>query len=121
MLYSVLPKSSLHVIDCFYGESVAINMNYDHDTGFRTGVSERENHSDKMKKYISEYVLGSNIVHINQGIPEQQIPKTVVELQAKLAIIGNTKGDGLLSRAFGDTTQLLTDCLVCDILIMKTA
>jgi nucleotide-binding universal stress UspA family protein len=117
----ILPllQSELHLIDCYCGESVAMDINYDHDSGFKVEVSEQQKHSQKMTHYINQHALNNDHVHINIGLPDHEILRTVNQIEARLTIIGNNKGDGILSRTFGDTTQLLTDNLPCDVLVIK--
>lgn len=114
-----LKYAELHILDCYYGESASIAINYDVDTGFRTDVSVQQRHRDTIKKYVAVHPNANGIVHLNESIPDDDIPHTASELHVGLTIIGNGKSDSFFKRALGDTTQFLTDNIASDILVVK--
>lgn len=114
-----LINAELHVVDCYYGEIGSMITKYSNKSGFKKVSSIKERHLKKLKSYIDEYGISENAVHLTEGIPDEQIPRTAGKLKAELTIIGNNADSNFLDRAFGDTAKELTDNMPCDILVLK--
>ena len=114
-----LKSAELHILDCYYGESASIAINYDADSGFREGVSVKRQHMKTINKYVAAHANINGTVHLNESMPDDDIPQTADELHVGLTIIGNCKHDHFFNRMLGDSSQFLTDKISSDILVIK--
>jgi len=114
-----MKSAELHILDCYYGESTSIAINYDVDGGFREDVSVKRQHLDTINRYVAAHASVDGIIHLNESMPDDDIPHTANVLDVGLTIIGNCKHDNFFNRALGDTTQVLTDNIPSDILVIK--
>jgi len=114
-----MKSAELHILDCYYGESASIAINYDAGTGFREYESVKRQHMATIKRYVADHPGVRGVVHVNESLPDDDIPQTANALHVGLTIIGNGKNDNFFNRAMGDTTQFLTDNIPSDILVIK--
>lgn len=111
-------SAQLHVIDCYYGEIGSMRIDYNAKTGFKREASLKEQHQEMVKPFIQDYCVADDALHFLEGIPDDAIPDTALELCAELTVIGDT-GSSFSERLFGDTALRLSGKMPCDILILK--
>lgn len=109
----------LHVLDCFYGEIGTMRIDYNHKRGFKHEPTLKEQHLQTLKTYIAEYSLPDDVLHIEEGIPDEAIPNRAASLNAEVAIIGNNEDNNFIDKFLGDTAAELTKVMPCDVLILK--
>lgn len=117
-LVAQLFSAQLHVIDCYYGEIGSMRIDYNAKTGFKREASLKEQHQQMVKPFIQDYCVADDALHFLEGIPDDAIPDTALELSAELTVIGDT-GSSFTERLFGDTALRLSEKMPCDILILK--
>jgi universal stress protein E len=111
-------SAQLHVIDCYYGEIGSMRIDYNAKTGFKREASLKQQHQEMVKPVIKDYCVAEDALHFLEGIPDDAIPDTALELSAELTVIGDT-GSSFTERLFGDTALRLSEKMPCDILILK--
>ena len=75
----------------------------------------RYQHNAKFAAECSEYVPNSENQHIISGDIDHVIPKTLVQLEAGILVLGTTYRTGLM----GSTAQRLIETVDCDLLAVK--
>ncbi len=78
-----------------------------------------ELHQTKMKALLQEHPLSIDQVHIVEGIPEEQIPQTVIETDAQLVIMGTVGRTGLTAAFMGNTAERVLARLKSEVLALK--
>lgn len=116
---SGLLDAQMHVVDCFYGEIGTMRIDYNDKRGFKREATIKQQHIEKLKLYISEYALSDDVLHFEQGIPDDAIPNKAASLNAELAVIGNNEDTNFIDKIFGDTAMILAKAMPCDILVLK--
>ncbi len=109
----------LHVLDCYYGEIGTMRIDYNHERGFKHEPSLKAQHVERLKDYIHGYSLPDDVLHFEEGIPDEAIPDRAERLNAELAIIGNNEDSNFIDKFLGDTAAELTKAMPCDVLILK--
>jgi universal stress protein E len=109
----------LHIINCYCGDNYAMSLPYSDDTGFAPLDDVAQQHNVKLQGYLSQLKLPKQCIHLNEGLPDDEIPKTVQQTRSKLAIIGNNHTHDMRSILLGDTAHYLTEHMPCDVLIIK--
>lgn len=76
-------------------------------------------HLTAMKALRQKYGIDEEHTCVNEGLPEDVVPKTAKELDAGLVIIGTTGRTGLSAVFIGNTAENVIDKLNCDVLALK--
>lgn len=111
----------LHVLNCYQADDYSISLPYDNNNGFAPLPDIQQQHADKLIPYIEAHRLTADIIHLSEGMPDDEVPKAVQNYQCQLAIIGNSQPHSFSSVLFGDTAHYLTQHMPCDVLIVKLA
>lgn len=112
-------KGELHVLDCYYGEIGTMHIDFNHQRGFKHEPSLKAQHLERLKDYICGYSLPEDVLHFEEGIPDEAIPDRAEQLNAELAIIGNNEDSNFIDKFLGDTATELTKAMPCDVLVLK--
>lgn len=109
----------LHIINCYCSENFSMSLPYSDSSGFAPLPDIAQQHSDKLQSYILRHKLPPHCVHLNEGLPDDEIPGTVQRLHSRLAIIGNSHMHEISSALLGDTAHYLSEHMPCDVLVVK--
>ena len=116
---STLLSAEMHVVDCYFGEIGTMTINYNSKRGFKVEPSLQAQHLQKLKVYVQEYGLSDDVLHLEEGVPDEAIPNKASHLSAEVAVIGNNEDTNIVDKLLGDTAIELTKAMPCDILILK--
>lgn len=72
-----------------------------------------------MKAIRQRFYLGQERTHVEQGLPEQVIPKVAEEINAGVVVLGTMGRTGLSAALIGNTTERVISQLKCDLLAIK--
>lgn len=72
-----------------------------------------------MKALRQRHGIDESDTRVEQGLPEEVIPKIVDELDAGLVILGTTGRTGLSAVFIGNTAEHVIDKINCDVLALK--
>ncbi|MBV2129102.1 universal stress protein [Arsukibacterium indicum] len=111
----------LHVLNCYQADDYSMSLPYDSNLGFAPLPDIQLQHTLKLKPYIEAHHLPADIIHLSEGLPDDEVPKAVLNYQCQLAIIGNAHQHEFSSVLFGNTAQYLSRHTPCDVLIIKQA
>lgn len=109
----------MHVINCYQNEDFTISMPYDSNSGFTPLPDVQQQHNHKLAPYIDAHHLTADVIHLSEGLPDDEVPKAVQDYQCQLAIIGNSHTHHFSSVLFGDTAHYLSRHTPCDVLVVK--
>ena len=68
---------------------------------------------------LGGYSLPEDVLHFEQGLPDDAIPDRAEKLNAEVAIIGNNEDSNFIDKYLGDTATELTKAMPCDVLVLK--
>jgi|GEM_PF-1362938 nucleotide-binding universal stress UspA family protein len=116
---SCYSEHELHVINCYCSDNFTMSLPYNESSGFVPLPDVAQQHQHKLQSYIHSHQLPPHCVHLNEGLPDDEIPRTVTELHSQLAIIGNSHMHDISSALLGDTAHYLSEHTPCDVLVVK--
>lgn len=76
-------------------------------------------HLTAMKALRQKYSIDEEHTRVNEGLPEDVIPKAAKELDVGLVILGTTGRTGLSAVFIGNTAENVIDKINCDVLALK--
>lgn len=76
-------------------------------------------HLTAMKALRQKYGIDEEHTRVNEGLPEDVIPKAAKELDVGLVILGTTGRTGLSAVFIGNTAENVIDKINCDVLALK--
>ena len=111
----------LHVINCYTNDDLSMSLPYHSDTGFEPLADIQQQHCAKITPLLKQHRLERAHLHLSEGLPDDEIPRTAHQLHSDVAVIGNNHMHSLGSVLWGDTAHYLTEHTPCDVLIVKPA
>lgn len=81
--------------------------------------SVRGYHLKSMKALRQKYLIPDEQTIVEQGLPQDVIPKAVEDLHAGLVILGTSGRTGLSAVFLGNTAENIIDKINCDVLALK--
>lgn len=109
----------LHVLSCYCPDDISMSFPYDNEQGFKPLSNVAQRHNDLLQQYLERHHLPVEQLHINEGLPDDVIPETALQLHSRLAIIGNYHLHDASSLLLGNTAHYLSQHTPCDVLIVK--
>lgn len=79
----------------------------------------RGHHLKMMKSLRQQYSISEEFTVVEQGLPEDVIPKVTDDVGAGLVILGTTGRTGLSAVFIGNTAENVIDKINCDVLALK--
>ncbi|MEH8015732.1 universal stress protein [Rheinheimera muenzenbergensis] len=112
-------SDQLHIINCYCNDNYSMSLPYNQQQGFLPLPDIAAEHQQKLMPYLQQHQLPATCLHLSEGLPDDEIPRTATELHSQLAIIGNSHMSNMLSAVLGDTAHYLCQHTPCDVLIVK--
>lgn len=112
-------NQQLHVLNCYQAEDYSMSLPYDSDKGFEPLPNVQLEHASKLAPLMTEHQLPAYVVHISEGLPDDEVPRAVANYHCQLAIIGKSHAGHISSVLFGDTAHYLSEHTPCDVLVVK--
>ncbi|GAA0539075.1 universal stress protein UspE [Rheinheimera aquimaris] len=112
-------EQQLHVINCYSAQHCTMSLPYSSQSGFEPLPDIAKQHSDKLQHVTRRCGIPADCLHLQDGLPDDEIPKTVQSLHSQLAIIGNNHMHDISSALLGDTAHYLSQHMPCDVLVIK--
>lgn len=72
-----------------------------------------------MKAVRQKFSIGEELTHVEQGLPEQVIPRVADEINAGVVVLGTVGRTGFSAAFIGNTTERVIGNLKCDLLAIK--
>lgn len=117
--FAKLLNSNVHLVNSYPGTPVNIAIEIPE---FDPGVyneSVKEHHQQAMARHAQQHNIGIQQCHIEEGLPEEVIPRMAEELDAELVVIGTVGRQGISGVLIGNTAEHVIDKLNCDVLAIK--
>ncbi|OBT12180.1 universal stress protein UspE [Vibrio sp. UCD-FRSSP16_10] len=81
--------------------------------------SVRGHHLTEMKALRQQYSIPEELTVVEQGLPQDVIPKVAKEIGAGLVVVGTSGRTGLSAVFLGNTAENIIDHINCDVLALK--
>lgn len=78
-------------------------------------------HQESMQKHAAQFGVDTDKCFIQEGLPEDVLPKVAKQIDAELVIIGTVGRQGISAALIGNTAEHVIDALDCDVLALKPA
>lgn len=111
-----LMTSETHLVNCYLKE---LSISCATSTNNHEVVDEYKQHLSQLTVSGSPYGVDKDHLHIEQGFPEDVLPKQAAKYQANLVVLGSGEHEGMLSGIKGHTIDFVINQLNCDLLALK--
>ncbi len=109
----------VHLVNAYPGTPIHVAIEIPEFNPAEYNDSMRHHHIDAVKLLASTHGIASENCHVQEGMPEDIIPKVAKEIDAEIVIIGTIGRTGLSAAIIGNTAEHVIDKLDCDILALK--
>lgn len=116
---ATLLHSNVHLVNSYPGTPTNVLMevpNFDPDIYNETL---KQHHKNSMRDHAMEFYISDKACHLQEGLPEDVIPKVAAAIDAELVIIGTIGRQGISAALIGNTAEHIIDMLNCDVLALK--
>jgi universal stress protein E len=117
--FAKLLKSDVHLVNSYPGTPTNIVIEIPEFDPTQYNQNVRQHHVDAMYKHASRHHIDQQRCHIEEGLPEDVIPKYAEQLDAELVVLGTVGRQGISAALIGNTAEHVIDKLDCDVLAIK--
>jgi universal stress protein E len=118
---AALLNGKVQLVNAFPGTPVNIAIEIPEFNPQEYNQTMKTHHLDAVQKLALEFELPSVQTHVQEGMPEDVIPKLAKQLDAEMVVIGTIGRTGLSAAIIGNTAEHVIDRLDCDVLAVKPA
>lgn len=109
----------VHLVNAYPGTPIHVAIEIPEFNPTEYNDSMRHHHQDAVKELADLHGIATEFCHVQEGMPEDVIPKVAKEIDAEIVIIGTIGRTGLSAAIIGNTAEHVIDRLDCDILALK--
>lgn len=118
---AALLNGKVQLVNAFPGTPVNIAIEIPEFNPQEYNQTMKTHHLDSVQKLALEFDLPAQQTHVQEGMPEDVIPKLAQQLDAEMVVIGTIGRTGLSAAIIGNTAEHVIDRLDCDVLAVKPA
>lgn len=119
--FANLLKSSVHLVNAFPGSPTNIVIEIPEFDPVHYTKNIKHHHTQALQELANRHHIVDNNCHLDQGLPEDVIPKYAENLDAELVVLGTVGRQGISAALIGNTAEHVIDKLDCDVLAIKPA
>ncbi len=112
-------NAKVHLVNAYPGTPIHVAIEIPEFNPVEYNDSMRHHHVDAANALAGQFDLTAGSVHVQEGMPEDVIPRVAKELDAEMVIIGTIGRTGLSAAIIGNTAEHVIDRLDCDVLALK--
>ena len=112
-------NSEVHLVNAYPGTPVHVAIEIPEFNPAEYNDSMKHHHNAAVSKLAAEYNIPLSCTHVQEGMPEDVIPRVASAIDAEMVVIGTIGRTGLSAAIIGNTAEHVIDRLDCDVLAMK--
>ncbi|TXH98499.1 MAG: universal stress protein UspE [Rheinheimera sp.] len=113
-------NAKVHLVNAYPGTPIHVAIEIPEFNPVEYNNSMRHHHVEAANALAGQFDISSDAVHVQEGMPEDVIPRIAKELDAEMVLIGTIGRTGLSAAIIGNTAEHVIDRLGCDVLALKT-
>ncbi|MDU0355088.1 universal stress protein UspE [Paraglaciecola aquimarina] len=117
--FANLLDANLHLVNSFSGTPANIVIEIPEFNPSHYDDMAKNHHQEYMREHASTHNIEEAFCHVEQGLPEDIIPKYAKQLDAELVVLGTVGRVGISAALIGNTAEHVIDKLNCDVLAIK--
>ena len=111
---AAIAKATLHVLTAHPSPMLSAS-----DPTFQLRETIEARYREQCAKFVKEFELDDEQMHIKEGPADVLIPKMAKELDAVVTVIGTVARTGLSGALIGNTAEVVLDAVETDVLVLK--
>ena len=111
---ATIAKATLHVLTAHPSPMLSAS-----DPTFQLRETIEARYREQCAKFIKEFELDEEQMHIKEGPADVLIPRMAKELDAVVTVIGTVARTGLSGALIGNTAEVVLDAVETDVLVLK--
>jgi universal stress protein E len=112
-------NAKVHLVNAYPGTPIHVAIEIPEFNPVEYNDSMRHHHVEAANALAGQFDITSDAVHVQEGMPEDVIPRIARELDAEMVLIGTIGRTGLSAAIIGNTAEHVIDRLDCDVLALK--
>ncbi|WP_105199823.1 MULTISPECIES: universal stress protein UspE [unclassified Pseudoalteromonas] len=116
---SKIAKGDLHLVNAYPATPVNIAIEIPEFNPSQYNETVKEHHLSSTRELGKQFGIPENHQHVEEGLPEDVLPRLAEKLDSELVVIGTVGRTGLSAALVGNTAEHVIDSLDCDVLALK--
>ncbi|MBU2113041.1 MAG: universal stress protein, partial [Gammaproteobacteria bacterium] len=112
-------NADTHLVNAYPGTPVNIAIEIPEFNPQEYNSTMKAHHADAISALAKKCNIAASHCHVNEGMPEDVLPKLATQLDAEIMVIGTIGRTGLSAAIIGNTAEHVIDRLDCDVLAIK--
>ncbi|MDX3774544.1 universal stress protein UspE [Chromatiaceae bacterium AAb-1] len=114
-------NAEVHLVNAYPGTPVNIAIEIPEFNPQEYNTTMKRHHIDAAAELAAQFGIKPENTHVQEGMPEDVIPKVARKLDAEIVVIGTVGRTGLSAAIIGNTAEHVIDRLDSDVLAVKPA
>ncbi len=114
-----LANAKLHLVNAYPATPVNIAIEIPEFNPTQYNESVKKYHIESTEELARLHAIELGNCHVEEGLPEDVIPRVAKRLDSELVVIGTVGRTGLSAALVGNTAEHVIDNLDCDVLALK--
>ncbi|WP_445398587.1 universal stress protein UspE [Zobellella sp. An-6] len=114
-----LLSSTLHLVNAYPITPVNMALELPDFDPHAYNAAVKKHHERALYEYAVRFELEPKVLHLQEGLAEEVIPRCADEINASLVILGSVGRTGLSAALLGNTAEHVIDKLNCDVLVLR--
>ncbi|ATG74015.1 universal stress protein UspE [Zobellella denitrificans] len=114
-----LLSATLHLVNAYPITPVNMALELPDFDPHAYNAAVKKHHERALYEYAVRFELEPKVLHLQEGLAEEVIPRCADEINANLVILGSVGRTGLSAALLGNTAEHVIDKLNCDVLVLR--
>lgn len=114
-----LAQGDLHLVNAYPATPVNIAIEIPEFNPSQYNETVKEHHLNSTRELGTQHGIATHHQHVEEGLPEDVIPRIAKKLDSELVVMGTVGRTGLSAALVGNTAEHVIDSLDCDVLALK--
>ncbi len=114
-----MAHGDLHLVNAYPATPVNIAIEIPEFNPTQYNETVRDHHITSTHQLGEQFGIDHDHLHVEEGLPEDVLPRIAKKLDSELVVIGTVGRTGLSAALMGNTAEHVIDRLDCDVLALK--
>lgn len=112
-------QGEVHLVNAYPGTPIHVAIEIPEFNPAEYNDNMKHHHQQAVTELATQFAVPSSQTHVQEGMPEDVIPRVASSIDAEMLVIGTIGRTGLSAAIIGNTAEHVIDRLDCDVLALR--
>jgi universal stress protein E len=112
-------QGEVHLVNAYPGTPIHVAIEIPEFNPEEYNDSMKHHHQQAVTELATQFAVPASQTHVQEGMPEDVIPRVASSIDAEMLVIGTIGRTGLSAAIIGNTAEHVIDRLDCDVLALR--